>query len=176
MRVKDTATALFLAAVAGYWIESVSLGADVKPAPAATYVVKIEFDQRVKMRDGLELSADVYRPEGKERFPVILSRTPYNKSAGGKDALDRVRYFVTRGYVVVVMDVRGRGDSDGKFTPWRDEGPDGYDAIEWCAHQPWSDGKVGTFGGSYLGYNQWMAAVEQPPHLQAMVALVTPGT
>src|SRR5260370_3592544 len=135
---------LLLVAIAGSFTRSPSLHADVTPPVPPSYTVKIEFDQRVKMRDGVELSADVYRPESKERFPVILSRTPYNKSAGGKDGLERVRYFVTRGYAVVVMDVRGRGDSDGKFVAWRDEGPDGYDAIEWCARQPWSDGKIGT--------------------------------
>jgi putative CocE/NonD family hydrolase len=73
------------------------------------------------------------------------------------------------------MDVRGRGDSDGRFVPWRDDGRDGYDAIEWCAAQPWCNGKVGTLGGSYLGYNQWVAAVQQPPHLTAMIALVSPS-
>jgi putative CocE/NonD family hydrolase len=145
------------------------------PDSAPAHTVKIEFDRRVKMRDGVELSADVYRPDAPGRFPVILSRTPYNKVAGGKVAVDRAGYFVRRGYVVVVMDVRGRGDSDGKFVPWRQEGRDGYDAIEWCAAQPWSSGKVGTLGGSYLGYNQWMAAVEQPPHLTAMIALVSPS-
>ncbi len=148
-----------------------------KPATVAqtTFALKTEFDRRVKMRDGVELSADVYRPDAKGRFPVLLSRTPYNKVSGGKAAVERLHYFAKHGYAVVVMDVRGRGDSDGKFVPWRDEGRDGYDAIEWCAAQPWSSGKIGTLGGSYLGYNQWMAAVEQPPHLRAMVALVTPS-
>src|SRR5205085_8759825 len=137
--------------------------------------IKVEFDRRVKMRDGVTLSADVYRPEAEGRFPVLLSRTPYNKASGGKDVLDRVRPFVRRGYAIVSMDVRGRGDSDGKFVPWRHEGRDGYDSIEWCAVQPWSNGKIGTLGGSYLGLVQWLAAVEQPPHLTAMVALVTPS-
>jgi putative CocE/NonD family hydrolase len=72
------------------------------------------------------------------------------------------------------MDVRGRGDSDGKFTPYRNEGPDGYDSIEWCAQQPWSTGKVGTIGASYLGYDQWIAALEQPPHLTTMIVMTTP--
>jgi putative CocE/NonD family hydrolase len=137
--------------------------------------VKIEFDRRIPMRDGVTLSADVYRPDASGRFPVILSRTPYSKTSGGKEALESYRYFASRGYVAVVADVRGRGDSGGVFVAYRDEGHDGHDAIEWCARQPWSTGKVGTVGGSYTGKNQWLAAVEQPPHLAAMVAMVTPS-
>lgn len=138
-----------------------------------TYAVKIEFNQRVRMRDGVELSADVYRPDAEGRFPVILSRTPYNKN--GASLLNLARYFASRGYVFVAMDVRGRGDSDGKFIPYRNEGRDGYDAIEWCAAQGWSTGKVATIGGSYNGRIQWLTAVEQPPHLVTMITLVTPS-
>ncbi len=151
--------------------------ADSAP-PAASkpdHEVKVEFDRRIPMRDGVTLSADVYRPEGDGRFPVILSRTPYLKAPRDKDGLERLRYFAARGYVVVVADVRGRGDSEGTFIPYRDEGKDGHDAIEWCAMQQWSTGKVGTVGGSYTGKNQWLAALEQPPHLTAMVAMVTPS-
>src|SRR5262249_37410260 len=125
--------------------------------------------------DEVELSADVYRPDAAGQFPVILSRTPYNKVSGGKQAVERAGYFVKRGYVVVSMDGRGRGDSEGEFVAYRNEGKDGYDAIEWCAAQPWSNRKIGTSGGSYLGINQWLAAVEQPPHLVTMIALVTPS-
>jgi uncharacterized protein len=137
--------------------------------------VKIEFDRRIPMRDGVTLSADIYRPDAGSRFPVILTRTPYLKTPRDKEALERYRYFAARGYVIVVADVRGRGDSGGVFVPYRDEGRDGFDAIEWCAAQPWSNGKIGTLGGSYTGKNQWMAALEQPPHLTAMVAMVTPS-
>src|SRR5579863_6938522 len=119
---------------------------------------RIEFNQRVRMRDGVELSADVYRPKAGGKYPVILMRTPYNKVGDGK-SVARFQAIVARGYVVVNQDVRGRGDSDGVFVPWRHEGLDGYDTIEWCAAQPWSNGKVGTTGGSYLGYDQWVAAV-----------------
>ncbi len=133
-------------------------------------MLRIDFNQRVPMRDGVELSADVYRPQADGRYPVILARTPYLKSNVKIPA-----GYVERGYVVVWMDVRGRGDSDGIFTPYRSEGRDGYDAIEWCAAQPWCDGNVGTLGGSYLGRIQWLAALEQPPHLRTMVVLVTPS-
>ena len=139
----------------------------------STYTVKIDFNVRVKMRDGVELSADVYRPDTVGQFPVILSRTPYNKN--GRGALNQGRYFAPYGYVYVAMDVRGRGDSDGKFIPYQNDGIDGYDAIEWCAQQPWSTGKVGTIGGSYLGRIQWLTAVQQPPHLTTMIALVSPS-
>jgi hypothetical protein len=125
------------------------------------------------MRDGVELSADVYRPDAAGKFPVILTRTPYNKNGAGP--LNQGRYFASRGYVFVAMDVRGRGDSDGKFVAYRNDGRDGYDAIEWCAAQPWSTGKVGTIGGSYGGRIQWLAAIERPPHLASMIAIVSPS-
>jgi putative CocE/NonD family hydrolase len=141
---------------------------------APTYQLKIDFNQRVKMRDGVELDADVYRPDATGKFPVIIARTPYNKSTETGNHLAMGRYFAARGYVYVAQDVRGRGDSDGVFIPYRNDGPDGYDSIEWCASQPWSNGKVGTIGQSYLGYDQWIAAVQQPPHLAAMIVLTTP--
>jgi putative CocE/NonD family hydrolase len=137
--------------------------------------VKIEFDRRIPMRDGITISADLYRPSTDGRFPVILTRTPYLKAPRDKEGLERIRYFASRGYAVVVADVRGRGDSGGAFVPYRDDGRDGHDAIEWCAVQPWSTGKVGTTGGSYTAKNQWLAALEQPPHLAAMVSMVCPS-
>jgi putative CocE/NonD family hydrolase len=137
--------------------------------------VRIEFDRRIPMRDGITLSADVYRPDSGGPYPVILSRTPYLKTPRDKESLERLRQYAASGYVVVVADVRGRGDSGGKFVPYRADGRDGYDTIEWCAAQPWSNGKVGTLGGSYTAKNQWLAAVEQPPHLAAMVSMVCPS-
>lgn len=137
------------------------------------YSVKIEFNKRIKMRDGVELSADIYRPDSEGKFPVILSRTPYNKN--GQRALEFGRYFASHGYVYIEMDVRGRGDSDGIFIPYINDGIDGYDSIEWCAIQDWSSGKVGTIGGSYLGKIQWLTAILQPPHLTTMIVMVTPS-
>jgi putative CocE/NonD family hydrolase len=135
--------------------------------------LKIEFNRRVRMRDGTELSADVYRPKAPGRFPVILNRTPYTKTGG--NLLSLAQYFVPHGYVVIAMDVRGRGDSDGKFEPYRNDGQDGYDVIEWCAAQEWSTGKVGTLGGSYNGRIQWLTAIRQPPHLTTMIVLASPS-
>jgi len=142
-----------------------------------TLKVRINFDHRVPMRDGITLSADIYHPvdpacEAKT-YPVILTRTPYLKA--DIRMLETARYFAERGYVFVAMDVRGRGDSDGEFTPYVNDGQDGYDTIEWCAAQSWSNGSVGTLGGSYLGRIQWLAALHQPPHLRAMIVLVTPS-
>jgi putative CocE/NonD family hydrolase len=131
-----------------------------------------ERDVAVPMRDGVVLKADVLRPAGAGPFPVLVYRTPYGKH----DALKDYTTFdaaVTRGYAVVVQDVRGRYASDGEFEPYRHEGADGYDTIEWAAAQPWSSGRVGTFGLSYPGAVQWLAAVEAPPHLVAMVPAMT---
>jgi putative CocE/NonD family hydrolase len=159
------------------FLSSTLVGAAATPKPKPTeYNVTIDFDQRVKMRDGVELSVDVYRPDSAGRFPVILVRTPYNKGSEFKNRVYSTEghYFAKHGYIYVAMDVRGRGDSDGIYTPQRNEGLDGYDSIEWCATQPWSTGKIGTLGASYVGYDQWLAAVHQPPHLAAMVVLTTP--
>ena len=136
--------------------------------------LQIQFDQRVPMRDDITLSADIYLPLGSPaaRHPVILERTPYMKAGIN---FERAKYFVRHGYVFVAMDVRGRGDSDGEFVPYFNEGKDGYDAVEWCASQPWSDGNVGTIGDSYGGRIQWLAAIERPPHLRAMIVLVPPS-
>jgi len=150
-----------------------SPGSTTPTASSPDLPLRIEFNRRVRMRDGVELSADVYRPDVQGRFPVIINRTPYTKTSSG--TLTLAKYFVSHGYVFVAMDVRGRGDSDGKFAPYVNDGQDGYDAIEWCAVQEWATGKVGTVGGSYNGRIQWLAAVKQPPHLTAMIVLVTPS-
>jgi len=133
-----------------------------------------DTDVAIPMRDGVVLRADVLRPtEG--RAPTLVYRTPY----GRRDALAESTTFTrasARGYAVVVQDVRGRYGSDGEFRPYEHEGRDGYDTIEWAARQPWSNGRVGTFGLSYPGAVQWLAAVENPPHLEAMVPAMTFST
>src|SRR6185295_9792684 len=134
--------------------------------------VRKEFNRRIPMRDGVKLSVDIYRPDGPGKFPVVLSRTPYDNS--GKGQVDLGLFLVKHGYAYVTEDSRGRLDSDGEFTPLVAEGKDGYDTIEWVAAQPWSTGQVGTIGGSYGGWNQWLAAVLGSTHLKAMVSIVTP--
>jgi hypothetical protein len=129
-------------------------------------------DVAVPMRDGVVLRADVFRPAGPGPFPVLVYRTPYGKHAAA-GARDTHLKAVQRGYAVILQDVRGRYASEGVFDPYRNEGRDGYDTIEWSAGQDWSNGVVGTWGLSYPGAVQWLAAVESPPHLEAMVPAMT---
>src|SRR5579862_5785407 len=131
------------------------------------------FDARVPMRDGVELSADVYLPQGHAPCPAILERTPYDNT--NPDLIETAAYFASNGYVFVGQDVRGRGDSDGSFVPFEQEALDGYDTIEWIAAQPWCDGRVAMMGASYAGFVQWVAARERPPHLVTMVNTATSG-
>ena len=116
-----------------------------------------------RMRDGTLLRADAYRPDTPNAAPAILIRTPYSK--GDRASASFVRAAVERGYAVVVQDVRGRYESGGVFDPYRQEGRDGFDSIEWLAAQPWCDRRVAGSGLSYPGAVQWLAAVESPPHL-----------
>jgi putative CocE/NonD family hydrolase len=141
-------------------------------AAASSPSIKIEYDQRVKMRDGVHLSADVFRPDAPGRFPVILVRTPYDNASPGY--AQQGLFWASRGYVYVVQDVRGRGESEGEFYPLVYEAADGYDTQTWCGTAPWSNGKVGTTGGSYLGWTQVYSAGLRNPHLAAMVSIVTP--
>jgi uncharacterized protein len=134
-----------------------------------------ENDVAVPMRDGVVLRADLLRPKGEGCFPVLVYRTPYGKEFALKD-YPTFRHALERGYALVVEDVRGRYASGGEFKPYQNEGRDGYDTIEWAARQPWSNGAVGTFGLSYPGAVQWLAAVENPPHLKAMVPAMTFST
>jgi putative CocE/NonD family hydrolase len=135
----------------------------------------LEKNVPVPMRDGVVLRADVMRPAEGGKFPVLLYRTPYGKEDEQRE-YTTFKHAAERGYAVVIQDVRGRYQSDGDFRPYENEGPDGYDTIEWCAGQPWSTGAVGTFGLSYPGAVQWLAAVQTPPHLKAMVPAMTFST
>ena len=136
------------------------------PPPDVAERNDILLDNRVpiRMRDGVVLHADVFRPVGNERHPVIVSRTPYSTERF-PSAYEAGVYFSRRGYVYVFQDVRGRHESDGRWEPFFDDERDGYDTVEWAARQPWSNGKVGMQGGSYLGQNQWRAAQAAPPSL-----------
>jgi hypothetical protein len=129
----------------------------------------------VPMRDGTVLRADVWLPPQEGRFPTLVYRTPYDKGDAPKE-WSTFEKLPARGYAVVIEDVRGRYASDGEFVPYQNEGKDGYDTIEWAARQSWSDGNVGTFGLSYPGAVQWLAAVENPPHLKAMIPAMTFST
>ena len=124
----------------------------------------------VRMRDGVHLFANVFLPADKGRFPTILVRTPYGK---WETLLPNYEALLEHGYAVVVQDVRGRYESEGSFQGFTQEPADGNDTINWIARQPWSDGKVGMSGGSYLGIVQWKAALEQNPHLKAIFPVVS---
>lgn len=128
------------------------------------------FNVSVPMRDGVRLSANVFRPGAPGRYPTVLLRTPYNKG----DAITAAyQVYVNHGYAVVVQDVRGRYKSGGKFEPINEDVNDGDDTLNWIARQPWSDGGVGMYGGSYLGIVQWKAALTRNPHLKAIFPYVS---
>lgn len=122
------------------------------------------------MRDGVRLDTNLFKPAGNLRFPVILVRTPYGK---GTEPPPGYSTFLDHGYAVVTQDVRGRYASGGVFDALRQEGPDGYDTLNWISEQPWSSGKIGMSGGSYLGIAQWRVALLNNPHLKAIFPVVS---
>ncbi len=136
--------------------------------------VDIRLYQKVPMRDGINLSANLFLPEERsEGLPTILIYTPYVND----EAIERGMFFAKKGYVFMSLDLRGRGNSEGVYAPFEKDGQDGYDAIEWIAKQPWSNGEVGMMGGSYRGMVQWLTLKEKPSALKTMVptASVGPG-
>jgi uncharacterized protein len=141
---------------------------DVHPSAIELDGVTVET-VRMKTRDGITLVADVYRPDAEGRFATLLERTPYDR----RDGSDEARALAAAGFAVIKQDVRGRFDSDGEFDPFRHESEDGYDAVEWAAGLPYSNGQVGMFGGSYVGATQMLAAMAHPPHLVAIFPYVT---
>ena len=150
-----------------------SLAAALLLAASLPAQVRTQFGVMVPMRDGVKLAADVWLPEAPGRYPVLLARTPYMKTGLGLNQW--ATYFAKRGYVFVIQDTRGRGDSEGRFNFFFPEGKDGFDSIEWLAKQRWSNGRVGTLGLSYLGTVQWLAAREHPPHLVCMAPTASGG-
>jgi putative CocE/NonD family hydrolase len=152
------------------------------------YDVMMAKNVMVPMRDGFKLATDIYFParDGaviSGKLPVLLQRTPYGKTprvpaganAIAEKELNAANYFAKQGYIVLLQDVRGRFDSEGEFYFAIHEGPDGYDTVEWAAAQPWCNGKVGTFGGSYMAHVQNAMAAFRPPHLSAMFIMIGAG-
>lgn len=141
-----------------------------KPAAAQeNYQVEVRRYVPATMRDGVILRADIYQPKAEGKFPVLLVRTPYdrrNETGFGMRA-------AARGYVVIAQDVRGRFESGGEWYTFKNESNDGYDTVEWAAALPYSNGKVGMFGGSYVGATQYLAAIAKPPHLAGICPTVT---
>jgi putative CocE/NonD family hydrolase len=133
------------------------------PGPHA---VDLGWGVKIPLRDGVRLNATVYKPKAnKATVPAIVSITPYISD----NYHDRAVYFASHGYAFAIVDSRGRGNSEGAFEPFVNEGRDGYDVVEWLARQSWSNGKVGMWGGSYGGFNQWATLKELPPHLATIV-------
>src|SRR6202140_2824202 len=171
IQILGCAVLLFSSALLAAWSEKASNrnSAQDKNQPS----IKQTLD--VPMRDGIALRADIWRPSSDGRFPVLVYRTPYGRKSAEKE-YPTFDHAVGRGYAVLIQDVRGRYDSGGEFRPYENEGHDGFDTIEWPARQSWSNGEVGSFGLSYPGAVQWLAAVENPPHLKAMVPAMTFST
>jgi putative CocE/NonD family hydrolase len=136
---------------------------------AEPYAVVFEHNASMKTRDGVTLHADIYRPKADGQFPVLLQRTPYDKTGGIGFGIEGAQ----RGFVVVIQDVRGRYSSEGEWYTFKHESDDGYDAVEWAAALPYSNGKVGMWGGSYVGATQMLTAIAHPPHLAGICPVVT---
>ncbi len=144
----------------------------VWPLPAAAAEnreVTVERNVAAKMRDGVTLRADIYRPKADGKYPVLLVRTPYDKTNETNFGLKAA----ARGYVAIAQDVRGRFTSEGDWYTFKNESQDGYDTVEWAAALPYSNGKVGMYGGSYVGATQFLAALAKPPHLAGICPNVT---
>jgi putative CocE/NonD family hydrolase len=141
------------------------------PLPAPKYPVRTEQGVRVPMRDGVRLATDLYLPDGAgKRLPVILIRTQYGKARyRPADGPGVPRMFAGQGFVVAIQDIRGRFESEGHYTLAESDAADGYDTVDWLARQPWSNGKVGTYGCSSLGITQVFLAQRRHPALAAMV-------
>ena len=136
--------------------------------------VDMQWAVKIPARDGVKLNATVFMPHGqKQPLPIIFTFTPYI----GDSYTDRAVYFAKHGYVYALVDVRGRGNSGGEFEPFVNEARDGYDVVEWLAKQPYCNGKVTMWGGSYAGFDQWTVLKEFPPHLATIVpaAAAHPG-
>ena len=144
-------------------VSSVTLVAQSVPG------VTLQRNVNMKTRDGITLVADVYRPADGQKHPVLLTRTPYNKD----NAAPMGMLGAQRGFIVVTQDTRGRFSSEGEWYPFKNESADGYDAVEWAAALPGSDGRVGMFSGSYVGATQMLAAIAHPPHLAGICPVVT---
>lgn len=143
-------------------------------SPKPETPVRVVHDLRVPMRDGVELALDLLRPALDEPRPVVLMRTPYDKTLSRETHSTLVDGLLAHGYTVAFNDVRGRFNSDGEFTPYVHEADDGYDTVEWIASRPWCDGNIGMIGGSYAGQTQWYAASKVPPHLRAIAPVAAP--
>lgn len=173
--MRSTRTCWAPALACALFLLSLAATVPAQQAPdSVTADVDMTWGVKIPMRDGVLLNATVFRPHAQRGpLPVVFTFTPYISDS----YTDRAMYFARHGYVYALVDVRGRGNSGGPFAPFENEGRDGYDVVEWFAKQPYCDGKVAMWGGSYAGFDQWTVAKEFPPHLATIVpaAAVYPG-
>ncbi|MFY9610525.1 MAG: CocE/NonD family hydrolase [Blastocatellia bacterium] len=148
------------------FILTVSVGSVWAQSSSTEIGIELLWGLKIPLRDGVKLNASIFKPKQMtERLPVIFTLTPYIADS----YQDRALYFAKNGYVFALVDARGRGNSEGKFEPFANEGRDGHDVVEWLARQAWSNGKVTMWGGSYAGFDQWATLKENPPHLATIV-------
>ena len=145
------------------WLAAAVFAADT------AYEVEVRADVKIPMRDDVELAAHVFLPKAEGKFPAVLARTPYGKGGTGGGP---GRFYASHGYVYISQDCRGRGASAGNWEPFVNEARDGKDTHQWILDQPWSNGSIGTMGGSYVGYTQWTSAPNAGEYLKAMFPVV----
>lgn len=137
-------------------------------------VARTLWNLRIPMRDGVHLAADVLLPPGEGPYPTVLLRSPYVRSRSLSNPHGWIR-LLDYGYVLVTVDIRGRNDSEGTWTPWVKDPQDGHDVVEWIAQQSWCSGRIGMVGGSYEGLTQWWTALGRPKHLACIAPLCIGG-
>ena len=134
------------------------------------FEVQMLLDVKVPMKDGVNLSTDIYLPKTNEKLPTVLMRTPYSNNTD--EMISKAKSLAKNGYACVMQDCRGRWDSEGVFYPFIDDGEDGFITQEWIGKQPWSNGKIGMSGSSYLGSVQWASAPYKSKYLTTMAPRV----
>jgi uncharacterized protein len=169
--VRNKSHMVFLGRALACWAALLSLTSAGAATPVDPAQVDLRWGVKIPMRDGVQLQATVYTPKGQASpAPCVFTLTPYI----AESYHDRGMYFAAHGYPFLTVDVRGRGNSDGQFRPLIQEANDGYDVVEWLAKQPYCNGKVAMWGGSYAGYDQWITAAQMPPHLATIVPAAAP--
>jgi hypothetical protein len=149
----------------------VSVLISLRTAPAAENIFEVDVltDAKIPMRDGIRLSANIFQPKAEGKYPVILVRSPYGK---GNEKNSDGLFYASHGYVFISQDCRGKGASEGHWEPFANEAEDGRDTHNWILNQTWCNGKIGTTGGSYVGFTQWMPAPDAGDHFKAIFCLV----
>jgi len=147
----------------------IPFGQQTNPQETSNKNIELLWGVRIPMRDGICLNATLYKPKTESTTPAVFTLTPYIADSYHP----RAKYFVENGYAYLLIDSRGRGNSEGVFEPFVNEGCDGHDIVEWIACQSWCNGSVAMWGGSYGGFNQWMALKEFPSHLKSIVPVAS---